>query len=122
MDDQPVIGPLNLRQFLMLSGGLGFAYLSYRFVGSYALPFIIIIGYVVFVQMKRFSSPPITELYLRTKRDEFGNPLDYTNWLNMKIATVKAQINERERKGFVVDPSLTESQKLLEEALKEVAG
>lgn len=121
MDEEQVVGPLTLKQFLCLSGGVGIMYLAYsQFSPSISIPLIMIAGCVTFLLFKRVTPPPFDQNYISAKRYQFAGSEEYQAWLQRKIAIVDAQIAKRARKGFVHDPALDNSRELLDSTLREL--
>lgn len=120
MDDEQIIGPLTLKQFLIAAGGGGLIYLSDRLLSpSMSIPLILITAYIAFVMFKRVTPPPLDEQYIKAKRYQFPDVAEYHAWLKRKIAQIDSQIAERARKGFVQDPMLDTTRGMLESALRE---
>ncbi|MDO8623995.1 MAG: PrgI family protein [bacterium] len=120
MDEEKVIGPFTARQFLYLTGGVGVAYLAYRFLSlSMSIPLVALAGYVVFVLMKRSAPPHIDENYIKAKRYQLGSAEEYQKWLQRKIAEIQSQVSMRKQRGFVQDHELDKVREMFEIALRE---
>lgn len=115
-----MFGPLTTKQFIFLTGGLGCAYLAYQWLPStYGISIAVLVAYVTFRLMRQAQPPTIDEAYIKTKRLQVGSVEEYCTWLNQHIAVTKAEIAERQRKGFVRDPSLDVRLQMFETALRD---
>ena len=120
MDEIPVIGPFNIKQFIFLVGGFGCAYTAYRWLPPpYGITIAPLSAYVTFRLVKQAAPPIIDETDIKAKRYQVGSVEEYRTWLNQHIAITQAQIAERKRKGFVNDPSLDARREMLEAALRD---
>lgn len=121
MDDEVLIGPFTLRQFVYLCGGFGLSYVLYRDVPEMiSIPLIVVIGIATVAHVRRLTPPRLDEQTIRAKRYTFSNVEDYARWLNRKRAIIESQINERRRKGFVTDPTLGHVATILDTIIDEV--
>ncbi len=120
MNDEQVVGPFTLKQFLIVIGTGGLIYFTNRqFTPSTSIPLILIFGYIAFVLYKRVTPPLLDEQSIKAKRYQFHGTAEYHLWLQRKIAEMDSRIAERTRKGFVQDPTLGTTRALLESALRE---
>lgn len=55
--EDKVIGPLTVKQFLFLAGGVGFAYLCYHFINFLGLGAILGLGFIAFGSALAFYRP-----------------------------------------------------------------
>lgn len=121
MDDEPIFGPLNLKQVIRVAFGFGLIYFAYSFFPlNISIP-IIIVGAVIAFSAFIIHAPVIVdEDYIKQKRFSFKNPEDFQKWLRVSIVSIQAQISARESRGLVADPGLDKKLKLFENALRDI--
>lgn len=120
IDEEKLVGPFTLRQFLYFAGGFGLVYVASIYVQGYGLLAIALaVGLPVFGLIRQSTPPPLDANYIQTKRRTFADPLKYRRWLQRKIALAQSQKAERESHGFIADPVIDEAIELLENALRE---
>ena len=75
--EDKIIGPLTIKQFLYLAGGLGMAYLSYRFITFFGVVILLGLGFAGFgaaLAFYKFNNKPFVFLlesafnYMRSDR------------------------------------------------------
>lgn len=121
MDDEPIFGPLNLKQFIRVAFGFGLIYFAYSFFPlNISIPIIIVGAVIAFSAFIIHTPVIIDEDYIKQKRFSFKNPEDFQKWLKRKIASLQAQIHAREYRGLIADPELEKRLRLFENALKDI--
>ena len=122
MDEEKIFGPLTLRQFLYVAGGVVLIYFSMGVLEEkFFIPLDIFIAIAVFVAVKNAPVVIVDENYINRKKYSC-NPEEFKKWLNRKIAMVQAQISIREAKGMKSDPELERMLGIYEKAMEGVAN
>jgi hypothetical protein len=104
--EDKVVGPFTIKQFLYIAGGVGLAYICYRFIPWFFVSIIPVIGILVFAAMLAFykhNNKPLvflleaalnytknTRLYVWRRREKEGQvtlALDLTNFTPTKHAS-----------------------------------
>ncbi len=119
MNDEKIIGPLNLLQAIYLALGVGVIYFLNDHLSQEILIGVgILVAAVVFTAIKQAESPPLTPEYYSNKRSELG-PEKFKKWIQRKIDMIDGQITVFESKGKPVDPMYLKAKQDLEKKRDE---
>ncbi|MEI6190780.1 MAG: PrgI family protein [bacterium] len=121
MDEEKILGPLTLRQFLYSAGSFVAIFFAYTYLDT-KLSIPIIIVTVGFFISGFISHPAVTidENYIKLKRSNCVNLEDFQRWLRKKIAMVQSQISIRESRGLVPDPKLDDALRMFQSAMQNI--
>jgi hypothetical protein len=114
MDDSQIFGPLTLRQFLYVAGGVIVCFIVYDyFDAKISTPVIVFVAGACISLIMNAPRVVLNEEYIQKKKATSPTPEVFDRWVRFKIAMIESQVYARKNKRLVSDPKLDAALKLL---------
>jgi len=123
-EEEKIIGPFTIKQFLHTAGGLFLAYLAATYIsaptGTIIAVTMVVGSLILAVRMnpKKIEAENLIN-YLEEKRITVGNE-DFKKWLNKKLAQHISIAQFRKARGLSVDTEHEAVTKILQQKINEM--